>query len=204
MNRSVIDIGSQGPVQRRRFAINRMWNQLTRLQKSAMSVCLVLAMLLVIGFARNDPRQDNNRLGPPLDSLLLRRSEQRIDALQIENDLLKKRFRNGTATRLPSSSPPLARQRPPKSDAPSATRLRQRAVVDAFRHAWSAYRRHAWGHDELKPVSESYSEWFYLGLTIIDSLDTMWIIGRRNSFSSNRTRLVSVGASRTSLLTYRR
>ena len=176
MNRSVsIDIGSQGPVQRRRFAINRvrvespgnawgpfgigplknvysqMWNQLTRLQKSAMSVCLVLAMLLVIGFARNDPRQDNNRLGPPLDSLLLRRSEQRIDALQIENDLLKKRFRNGTATRLPSSSPPLARQRPPKSDAPSATRLRQRAVVDAFRHAWSAYRRHAWGQDELKP-----------------------------------------------------
>ena len=125
-----------------------------RLQKSAMSVCLVLAMLLVIGFARNDPRQDNNRLGPPLDALLLRRSEQRIDALQIENDLLKKRFRNGTATRLLSSSPPLARQRPPKSDAPSTTRLRRRAVVEAFRHAWSAYRRHAWGHDELKPRLE--------------------------------------------------
>ena len=174
-----------------------MWNQLTRLQKSAMSVCLVLAMLLVIGLARNDPRHGNgkitiasDRTSSPLDALLEHRNykkridallehrnyEKRIDAVQIENDLLKKRFRNGTATRfLPSS---LARQRPPKSDAPSTTRLRQRAVVDAFRHAWSAYRRHAWGHDELKPVSKSYSEWFYLGLTIIDSLDTMWIMGK--------------------------
>lgn len=30
---------------------------------------------------------------------------------------------------------------------------RQKAVVDAFRHAWKAYRLHAWGKDELKPVS---------------------------------------------------
>ena len=30
---------------------------------------------------------------------------------------------------------------------------RQKAVVDAFRHAWKAYRLYAWGKDELKPVS---------------------------------------------------
>lgn len=49
--------------------------------------------------------------------------------------------------------------------------------MDAFRHAWLGYRKFAWGHDELKPVSRSFSEWFGLGLTLIDSLDTMWILG---------------------------
>lgn len=46
----------------------------------------------------------------------------------------------------------------------------------AFRHAWRGYRAFAWGHDELMPLSQSYSEWFGLGLTIIDALDTMWIL----------------------------
>ena len=54
---------------------------------------------------------------------------------------------------------------------------RQKAVIDAFRHAWTGYRKFAWGHDELKPVSRSFSEWFGLGLTLIDSQDTMWILG---------------------------
>lgn len=50
-------------------------------------------------------------------------------------------------------------------------------MIDAFRHAWTGYRKFAWGHDELKPVSRSFSEWFGLGLTLIDALDTMWILG---------------------------
>ncbi|MEQ2181488.1 Endoplasmic reticulum mannosyl-oligosaccharide 1,2-alpha-mannosidase [Goodea atripinnis] len=54
---------------------------------------------------------------------------------------------------------------------------RLEAVRDAFKHAWKAYKEYAWGHDELKPISKSFSEWFGLGLTLIDSLDTMWILG---------------------------
>lgn len=54
---------------------------------------------------------------------------------------------------------------------------RVEAVRDAFRHAWKGYKDHAWGHDELKPISKSFGEWFSLGLTLIDSLDTMWILG---------------------------
>lgn len=48
---------------------------------------------------------------------------------------------------------------------------------EAFRHAWKGYRTYAWGHDELKPSSRSHKEWFGLGLTLIDALDTMWILG---------------------------
>ncbi|UYV62933.1 MAN1B1 [Cordylochernes scorpioides] len=62
------------------------------------------------------------------------------------------------------------------------TQARQEAVVQAFRHAWAAYRAHAWGHDHLKPVSKSYSDWFGGGLTILDSLDTMWIMNLTNEF----------------------
>jgi len=54
---------------------------------------------------------------------------------------------------------------------------RMQAVVDAFRHSWRAYRRYAWGRDELLPISKTYSEWFGVGLTLIDSLDTMFIMG---------------------------
>lgn len=57
------------------------------------------------------------------------------------------------------------------------TRVRLEAVCDAFRHAWKGYKDYAWGHDELKPISKSFGEWFGLGLTLIDALDTMWIMG---------------------------
>lgn len=64
---------------------------------------------------------------------------------------------------------------------------RQQAVVEAFRHAWEGYRAFAWGHDELKPVSKSFNEWFGLGLTLIDALDTMWILGLRKEFAEARS-----------------
>lgn len=54
---------------------------------------------------------------------------------------------------------------------------KQKAVVDAFKHAWEGYKKYAWGHDHLKPVSKSYNDWFGLGLTIIDSLSTAIIMG---------------------------
>ncbi|XP_047447663.1 mannosidase, alpha, class 1B, member 1b [Mugil cephalus] len=52
----------------------------------------------------------------------------------------------------------------------------------SFRHAWKGYKDFAWGYDELRPISKSYSEWFGLGLTLIDALDTMWILGLKEEF----------------------
>ncbi|XP_038046296.1 endoplasmic reticulum mannosyl-oligosaccharide 1,2-alpha-mannosidase-like [Patiria miniata] len=73
-----------------------------------------------------------------------------------------------------------------KSSIFGAKNDRQEAVVGAFQHAWKGYRAHAWGHDELKPISKSFSEWFHLGLTIIDSLDTMYIMGLDKEFEEAR------------------
>ena len=63
---------------------------------------------------------------------------------------------------------------------------RQKKVVEAFKHAWEGYRKYAWGHDELRPVSRSHSEWFGVGLTIIDSLDTMLLMNLREEFQQGR------------------
>ncbi|XP_063172409.1 endoplasmic reticulum mannosyl-oligosaccharide 1,2-alpha-mannosidase [Candoia aspera] len=63
---------------------------------------------------------------------------------------------------------------------------RQLAVIEAFHHAWKGYKEFAWGHDELKPISKSFNEWFGLGLTLIDALDTMWILGLKEEFKEAR------------------
>lgn len=58
-----------------------------------------------------------------------------------------------------------------------ATNDRMKAVKGAMQHAWKGYKQFAWGHDHLKPISKSYSEWMNCGLTIIDSLDTLYLMG---------------------------
>jgi mannosyl-oligosaccharide alpha-1,2-mannosidase len=63
---------------------------------------------------------------------------------------------------------------------------KQKAIVEAFRYAWKAYKKDAWGMDELKPLSHTGSTWFDLGLTLIDSLDTMWLMGLTDEFNEAR------------------
>lgn len=41
----------------------------------------------------------------------------------------------------------------------------------------AGYKQYAWGHDELLPVSRKHNEWFGLGLTLVDALDTMYFMG---------------------------
>ncbi|XP_068618199.1 endoplasmic reticulum mannosyl-oligosaccharide 1,2-alpha-mannosidase isoform X2 [Battus philenor] len=63
---------------------------------------------------------------------------------------------------------------------------RQYAVVESFKHAWRGYKEHAWGHDNLKPVSGMASDWFSLGLTIVDSLDTAFIMGLTDEYEEGK------------------
>jgi len=60
---------------------------------------------------------------------------------------------------------------------------RQRAVVAAFQHAWQGYRTYAWGKDHLKPITKTHQTWFGLGLTLIDSLDTMLVMNLKEEFA---------------------
>ena len=68
---------------------------------------------------------------------------------------------------------------------------RQAAIVEAFRHGWRAYKKHAWGMDALRPLSKSGERWLGLGVTIVDSLDTMWLMGLQDEFDEGRAWVTS-------------
>jgi len=54
------------------------------------------------------------------------------------------------------------------------------AIVAAFKHAWSAYERDAMGSDEYHPITQkgtNLSSAGGIGYTVVDSLDTMLIMG---------------------------
>lgn len=56
---------------------------------------------------------------------------------------------------------------------------RRDAVKEATRGAWDAYEQHAWGFDEVKPITLRGTNTFAenLGTTIVDSLSTLYIMG---------------------------
>ncbi|KAK5995685.1 Endoplasmic reticulum mannosyl-oligosaccharide 1,2-alpha-mannosidase [Cladobotryum mycophilum] len=60
---------------------------------------------------------------------------------------------------------------------------RQIRVTKEIERAWAGYKKHAWMHDELSPVSGKFRDPFCgWAATLIDSLDTIWIAGLRDEF----------------------
>ncbi|KAF2681723.1 glycoside hydrolase family 47 protein [Lentithecium fluviatile CBS 122367] len=69
-------------------------------------------------------------------------------------------------------------------DAGNENASRQRAVKDAFERCWKSYKDRAWAKDELAPVSggarSTFGGW---GATLVDSLDTLWIMGMKDEYA---------------------
>ena len=59
-------------------------------------------------------------------------------------------------------------------------------VQREMRWAWAQYRQHAWGKDQIKPISGGFESFplkdRHLGLTIIEALDTLWVMGLDDEF----------------------
>ena len=70
-------------------------------------------------------------------------------------------------------------------------RARRRAVAASARHAWRGYREHAWPSDELAPVARKGVAWLDVGLTIVDALDTLLILGLEEEASEARDWIAS-------------
>ncbi|KAG5644119.1 hypothetical protein DXG03_009065 [Asterophora parasitica] len=63
------------------------------------------------------------------------------------------------------------------------------AVANAFKHAWLAYERDAMGDDEYHPISKTGSNLTAaggIGYTVVDSLDTMQIMGLEDEYARAR------------------
>ena len=60
-----------------------------------------------------------------------------------------------------------------------------------MKHAWDSYVKYAWGSNELKPISrKGHSASIFgntaLGATIVDALDTLYIMGLEDEFKAGR------------------
>src|SRR6266567_6140241 len=69
---------------------------------------------------------------------------------------------------------------------------RAREVRAEFLHAWNGYKKYAWGHDDLKPLSKTYHDWYAepLLMTPVDALDTMLLMGLKEEARSTREYIV--------------
>ncbi|GHC71146.1 glycoside hydrolase family 47 protein [Streptomyces cinnamoneus] len=74
------------------------------------------------------------------------------------------------APRPPAATPATHRPDPAKA----------REIRTEFVHAWEGYKRFAWGHDEVLPVSGGHGEFFArghpVGLSIVEALDTHYVM----------------------------
>ena len=72
----------------------------------------------------------------------------------------------------------------------AARRDEWRALGDDVRRemrwAWQQYRRHAWGKDQIRPISGGFESFplkdHHLGLSLIEALDTLWVMGLDDEF----------------------
>jgi len=70
---------------------------------------------------------------------------------------------------------------------PNRTKLAAE-VKNEFLHAWSGYKKYAWGHDDLNPLSKTSHDWYAqpLLMTPVDALDTMWLMGFKDEYAKTQ------------------
>ncbi|XP_047040270.1 endoplasmic reticulum mannosyl-oligosaccharide 1,2-alpha-mannosidase isoform X1 [Helicoverpa armigera] len=153
--------------------IIRRWNRLSRLQRSIVYALFVIAATILAMF------------------YISRMSAANVNKIN-HSELAQETLKNVSLVNEQASEQVVPRKTAvdfEKRERPIFTgpiNARQYAVVESFKHAWRGYKKHAWGHDNLKPVSGMAFDWFSLGLTIVDSLDTAYIMGLKNEFEEGK------------------
>jgi mannosidase alpha-like ER degradation enhancer 2 len=70
------------------------------------------------------------------------------------------------------------------------------ALADSVRqellHCWHAYVRYAWGHDEVRPLSREFRDWYKqpVLMTPVDALDVLLLMGFKAQADSARALIV--------------
>ncbi len=76
----------------------------------------------------------------------------------------------------------------PASAPVNRTELADRVRAELL-YSWRAYEQHAWGHDELRPVSKAPRDWHgeSLEMTPVDALDTLLLMGFKDEAEKAKT-----------------
>src|SRR5947208_14993057 len=61
-----------------------------------------------------------------------------------------------------------------------------------FLHAWRGYKKYAWGHDDLRPLSKTAHDWYAQSLlmTQVDALDTMILMGLKDEAETTKRYII--------------
>ncbi|KAI0600829.1 glycoside hydrolase [Biscogniauxia sp. FL1348] len=107
-----------------------------------------------------------------------------------------KQFPRGTPAALPKIQAIIE-----ESEREREVRLkRQQAVKDAFQRCWASYKTYSLGHDELAPLSgyskDTFGGW---GATLVDSLDTLWIMSMHDEFEEAVVAATKINFQKSSL-----
>ena len=176
----------------------RQWNQLSRFQRNILYFVVITIVLVIFYLLPGDNKNGaldesdyNNNIEVAQETL---KYEKVAEDIVVDNVNREHKYGGGgEVIEEPEFQPEINQAdddqigEPPQPK-PNALKFsgpqnsRQRAIVAAFKHSWNGYKEYAWGHDNVKPISRKYHEWFGLGLTIVDSLDTMYIMGLNNEF----------------------
>ena len=86
----------------------------------------------------------------------------------------------------PVAFPQSTRTQPNRRPTPAAVRTE-------FLHAWNGYKKYAWGHDDLKPLSKGYHDWYAepLLMTPVDALDTMILMGLKDEATDTKNYIIN-------------
>ena len=65
-------------------------------------------------------------------------------------------------------------------------------VKAEFVHAWTGYKKYAWGHDDLRPLTKTHHDWYAqpLLMTPVDALDTMILMGLKDEAASTKNYII--------------
>ncbi|CAG8475060.1 8593_t:CDS:2 [Funneliformis caledonium] len=70
---------------------------------------------------------------------------------------------------------------------------RKESIKKGFLHAWNGYVKYGWGSDEILPITNTsrnnFNGW---GATMVDALDTMWIMNLKAEFTNATNYLANV------------
>ncbi|OAX82312.1 hypothetical protein ACJ72_03334 [Emergomyces africanus] len=98
---------------------------------------------------------------------------------------------------MPSPLPPIQHSfQAPSAQSATLQAQRQNEVKTVFQRGWKSYKELAWLHDELSPKTgapkDPFGGW---GATLVDSLDTLWIMGMNDEFEEAVTAAASIDFS---------
>ncbi|PHH72104.1 hypothetical protein CDD80_4767 [Ophiocordyceps camponoti-rufipedis] len=138
-----------------------------------LSVLVTLAIILTLLLGRRGPRMTTA-------------GSVRYVASSFDWSRVKPSHPVASLQRPPTGRPktlPRIQTRTKSTGGEEVARARRDAVRRAFVKSWEAYKAHAWGKDELMPLSGkgrlSFSGY---AAQLIDALDTLWIMGLRADF----------------------